>query len=253
MPEVPRKQRHQLPVDAGPAGVDGELAAVRSFYSRVLSDPEELRAAAAGGGHFIAIEGEGDLGAVASSVAAGLCRHGLEVILSREPGGTPGAAAIGQLLGASARWDWGPATTLLLLAAQRLDHLQKTVIPALKEGVWVVCERYVGESIVQLGFGRGLGADVVLRLHHQTAGGFMPDLTFVVTGSVAASPDHGPDGRILEGYLALRELIGALPVAPEGPVRETAAIILDQIERHIGLPPLAPQGMGKAFRRPPDT
>lgn len=133
-------------------------------------------------GRFIAIEGVDGAG---KGVQSRLLRDelqgsGVDVILTREPGGSVGAEEIRNLLvqGAADRWD--AMTELLLIYAARRDHLTKTIWPALKEGRWVISDRFADSSRAFQGIAGGLGLDVVDAVHAQVVGNFAPDLTIVL-------------------------------------------------------------------------
>ncbi len=76
-------------------------------------------------------------------LAAGLRAAGLAVVVTREPGGTPGAEAIRALLVGGAPARWSAMTETLLLLAARHDHVVRLIAPALADGSWVVCDRFV--------------------------------------------------------------------------------------------------------------
>lgn len=236
--------------DVASSDLEGEIKGIRKLYSAPLTDLEGLPGRKERAGKFVVLEGLEATGkaALSSLVAESLCKRGLDVILSREPGGAPGAEAIRRLLTGANGWKWGPATELLLHAAQRLDHLQQTVVPALHEGVWVVCDGYVGYSVAHLGFGHRLGRDAVLRLHLQTTGGLMPDLVVLLTGEHEndVTPPIEPlrpvqeaefYDRVAEGYLSLIEdpAISAVPLAVAADLRETAERVVGLIDRHLGM------------------
>jgi len=105
---------------------------------------------------------------------------GVDVILTREPGGSIGAEEIRNLLvhGAADRWD--SMTELLLIYAARRDHLTKTIWPALKAGRWVISDRFADSSRAFQGIAGGLGLDVIDAVHTQVVGNFAPDLTIVL-------------------------------------------------------------------------
>lgn len=133
-------------------------------------------------GRFIAIEGVDGAG---KGVQSRLLRDelqgsGVDVLLTREPGGSPGAEEIRNLLvhGAAERWD--AMTELLLIYAARRDHLTKTIWPALKAGRWVISDRFADSSRAFQGIAGGLGLDVVDAVHAQCVGSFVPDLTIVL-------------------------------------------------------------------------
>jgi dTMP kinase len=133
-------------------------------------------------GRFIAIEGVDGAG---KGVQSRLLRDelqgsGVDVLLTREPGGSPGAEEIRNLLvhGAAERWD--AMTELLLIYAARRDHLVKTIWPALQAGRWVISDRFADSSRAFQGVAGGLGLEVVEAVHAQCVGSFAPDLTLVL-------------------------------------------------------------------------
>jgi dTMP kinase len=99
---------------------------------------------------------------------------------TREPGGSPGAEAIRELLleGDSDRWD-AIGEALLLVAARR-DHLARLIAPSLAEGVWVVSDRFADSTLAYQGYGRGLALEDLGRLHRFALGSFAPDLTVIL-------------------------------------------------------------------------
>ncbi len=133
-------------------------------------------------GRFIAIEGVDGAGKGVQSrkLRDELQGSGVDVLLTREPGGSPGAEQIRDLLvhGAAERWD--AMTELLLIYAARRDHLTKTIWPALQAGRWVISDRFADSSRAFQGVAGGLGLDVVERVHAQVVGDFAPDLTIVL-------------------------------------------------------------------------
>lgn len=129
---------------------------------------------------FIAFEG-GEGGGKSTQVRA-LADHlrslGYEVITTREPGGSPRAEAIRDLLLAD-----GPMTApteALLFAAARADHVAHTVRPALKRGAIVLTDRYLDSSVAYQGGARGLGEDTIRDLSLWATDGLLPDLTIVL-------------------------------------------------------------------------
>lgn len=133
-------------------------------------------------GKFITLEGGegGGKSTQAKRLASFLESQGKRVLLTREPGGSPGAEDIRQLLvsGDTGRWD--AMTEALLHTAARHDHLERTVRPALANGQWVVCDRYVDSTVAYQGYGHGLAPETILSLHRQANMGFMPDLTLIL-------------------------------------------------------------------------
>jgi dTMP kinase len=133
-------------------------------------------------GCFIALEGGEGAGksTQARLLAQALEARGLEVVLTREPGGTPGAEAIRQLLLDPPGEGWGTRAEALLFAAARSDHVEKLIRPALARGAWVVCDRFVDSSRAYQGGAGTLGDDAVCALHAVGSEGLRPDLTVLV-------------------------------------------------------------------------
>lgn len=133
-------------------------------------------------GRFIAFEGGEGAGksTQARLLAQALQERGLEVVLTREPGGTPGAEAIRQLLLDPAGPGWDSAAEALLFAAARSDHVSQLIRPALERGAWVVCDRFVDSTRAYQGGGGGLADDEILALHRVGSGGLLPDLTILL-------------------------------------------------------------------------
>lgn len=133
-------------------------------------------------GCFITLEGGEGAGKSTQirRLADTLRPRGAEVVVTREPGGAPGAEAIRRLLveGDPDRWD--ALTEALLHFAARRDHLRATVWPALDRGAWVVSDRFVDSTMAYQGYGHGLGRAVVARLAEVTMGSFRPDLTVIL-------------------------------------------------------------------------
>ncbi len=133
-------------------------------------------------GRFIAFEGGEGAGksTQARLLAEALRARGLEVLLTREPGGTPGAEAIRELLLDPPGKGWGAETEALLFAAARADHVARAIRPALEAGRWVVSDRFVDSSRAYQGGGGGLSDADVLALHRIGSGGLLPDVTVLI-------------------------------------------------------------------------
>jgi dTMP kinase len=131
-------------------------------------------------GRFITLEGGEGVGksTQAKALAAALRTRGLDVVETREPGGSPGAEAIRGLLLHDQHWT--PQAEALLFAAARSDHVARTIKPALERGAWVLCDRFVDSSIAYQGGAGGLGFDSVRALHDFGSGGFLPDRTLLL-------------------------------------------------------------------------
>lgn len=133
-------------------------------------------------GRFISFEGGEGAGksTQARLLAETLQARGLEVIVTREPGGTPGAEAIRRLLLDNHGTDWNLPAEALLFAAARADHVAALIRPAIERGAWVICDRFIDSSRAYQG-GEGMLADAeIMALHATGSGGFMPDLTLLV-------------------------------------------------------------------------
>lgn len=133
-------------------------------------------------GKFISLEGGEGAG---KSTQAKLLRSALEakghaVVLTREPGGAPGAEEIRKLLVEGEPERWTPLAETLLFLAARADHVARTIEPALAAGKWVISDRFADSTFVYQGIARGLGMDAVRVMQRDTVGDFQPDLTLVL-------------------------------------------------------------------------
>ena len=140
------------------------------------------------GARFITLEGGEGVGKSTQlrALAAALGARGIEVVTTREPGGSPGAEAIRGLLLDGADDGWGPEAEALLFAAARTDHLDKVVRPALRAGQWVLCDRFVDSSLAYQGVAGGLGLDAVRRINAFGIGDWFPDRTLVLIAAEGA-------------------------------------------------------------------
>ncbi|MHA6534409.1 dTMP kinase [Paenibacillus sp. BAC0078] len=131
-------------------------------------------------GYFITLEGGDGSGktTVLGRVAAYLQNHSMPYLITREPGGIEIAEKIRSIILDPAHTAMDARTEALLYAASRSQHLAEVVEPALKEGLTVLCDRFVDSSLVYQGFARGLGIEEVRNINRFATGGRMPDLTF---------------------------------------------------------------------------
>lgn len=132
-------------------------------------------------GRFITLEGGEGTGksTLARGLGEALRAQGRDVVLTREPGGAPGADAIRALLVQGDENRWSALEEALLFAAARLNHLRETIRPALARGAWVVCDRYYDSTrAYQVGAG-GLDGAALDRLNAMIEAN-RPDLTFVL-------------------------------------------------------------------------
>ena len=132
-------------------------------------------------GLFITIEGIDGSGksTQARLLAERLSGAGVEVVQTREPGGSPGAEEIRQLLVEGAPGRWSAETELLLFNAARRDHVERTIRPALDRGAWVLCDRFIDSTRCYQAAGRGAPRASVDALHGMCIG-LDPDLTLIL-------------------------------------------------------------------------
>lgn len=133
-------------------------------------------------GRFIALEGAEGVGKSTQGrlLAEALRSRGLDVVTTREPGGTAGAEAIRSMLLSTEGDGWGARAEALLFAAARADHVEKLIRPSVAHGAWVVCDRFVDSSRAYQGGGGGLSDADVMDLHRIGSEGLLPDLTVLL-------------------------------------------------------------------------
>ena len=133
-------------------------------------------------GRFISLEGGEGVGKSTQldALAEALIGRGLTVLVTREPGGSPGAEAIRNLLLEGDETRWNPRAEALLFAAARSDHIDKTIEPALRRGEWVLSDRFLDSSLAYQGEAGGLGIEAVRDLHRFGSQDYLPDRTLVL-------------------------------------------------------------------------
>lgn len=133
-------------------------------------------------GKFIAFEGCEGAGKTTqiNLLAKALEVKGLDFVLTREPGGTPGAEKIRSLLVEGDISRWQPMTEALLHYSARLEHVNSIIIPALKRGTWVISDRFSDSTLAYQGYGLGLGTSDIKMLHKLVLGDFQTDLTIIL-------------------------------------------------------------------------
>lgn len=134
-------------------------------------------------GRFISLEGGEGVGksTQARALVAALAMRGIEAVLTREPGGSAGAEAIRGLLLSGASDRWTTQSEALLFAAARADHVARTIRPALADGRWVICDRFIDSSRAYQGASLALADEDILTLHRIGSGGLLPDRTLLLT------------------------------------------------------------------------
>jgi dTMP kinase len=184
-------------------------------------------------------------------LAAALRAAGFDPLLTREPGGTPGAEQIRQLLVEGPPDRWLPLSEALLLLAARHDHVVRRIAPALADGRWVLCDRFMDSTRVYQGVAGAVGEAVIDRLHATVLGDLRPDLTVILDVPVATGLGRqGAVGRqryeqmtkafherVRQGFLALARAEPGRCVVVDAtrPVDAVAAEVRDLIARRFGV------------------
>jgi dTMP kinase len=146
-------------------------------------------------GKFISLEGGEGAGKSTQvrALAEALKQRGIDVLMTREPGGSDGAEKIRELLlGKDEQWD--AQAEALLFAAARADHVGKTILPALEAGRWVLSDRFVDSSLAYQGGAGGLGIEAVRAINAFAIGEHFPDRTLVLTLDDGADRAKARDG-----------------------------------------------------------
>jgi dTMP kinase len=198
-------------------------------------------------GSFVVLEGGDGSGKSTQlpRLAEWLRGRGLEVVVTREPGGTPlGSTLRAVVLEGEESID--PTAEALLMAADRAQHVAEVIRPALARGAWVLSDRHVPSSLVYQGIVRDLGVDAIAQVNSWATGGLAPDLVVVldVSDEVAASRRPGaPDRLEREGDVfhadvraAYRDLAAAhdwLVIDAAGAPDEVAERIADAVTQRL--------------------
>jgi dTMP kinase len=140
-------------------------------------------------GIFITFEGLDGCGKSTQleRLAAVLRSEGIEVLTTREPGGTAIGERVRSILLDSTTSGLTPMAELSLMFASRAQQLEELIIPTLERGTWVLCDRFTDSSEAYQGGGRGLGSQTVLSVHRAVCRNFWPDLTVLMDSEVEAS------------------------------------------------------------------
>jgi dTMP kinase len=175
-------------------------------------------------GKFITFEGGEGAGKTTQlrRLVARLQTAGLKVAATREPGGSPGAEAIRDLVLKGAADRWSPISETLLMYAARRDHIERVIEPALSRGAWVVCDRFADSTRAYQGGPGGAPAGLIAALETHVLQGAPPDLTLVFdlpaeTGLARAEARAGAEMRFESKGLAfhrnLRDAFMAIAAA----------------------------------------
>ncbi len=140
-------------------------------------------------GKFITFEGLDGCGKSTqlAKLALTLRERGLNVLTTREPGGTPVGEKIRSILLDSRTVELSPLTEMGLMFSSRAQQIDEVIQPALHAGTWVLCDRFTDSSEAYQGGGRQLGSAVVLAMHQIMCRGFQPDLTILMVSDIADS------------------------------------------------------------------
>lgn len=202
-------------------------------------------------GFFVSIEGPEGSGK--STLTSGIIKYleskGYQVVYTREPGGTPTGEMIREVLLRGSE-DMNPMTEAFLFLAARRENVVRNILPALRSGKVVVCDRYTDSTIAYQGYGRGLPIKILRRLNKLATLGVKPDLTLVID----VNPEKGFERingkdldriereamefhtRVREGYMKLAKisgrrvklLDGSRP--PEEIQKEAISLIIDRMK-----------------------
>ncbi len=143
-------------------------------------------------GKFVVLEGVEGVGksTQVANLRSWLESKGLEVATTREPGGTPLAESIRNLVLTPSTEDMCSETELLLMMAARLQHWHGFILPQLQQGKWVICDRFIDSTVAYQGAGRGLSETFIRKLHHDIAPEMKPDLVLVLDLSLEQAWDR---------------------------------------------------------------
>lgn len=175
-------------------------------------------------GKFISLEGGEGAGksTQVKALAAALRQRGIDVVETREPGGSEGAEKIRELLLTGDEGRWSAPAEALLFAAARTDHVDKLIRPAILAGKWVISDRFVDSSLAYQGGAGELGLEAVRSINAFGIGEWFPDRTLVLAlaegGARARARDNDESDRIggrSEGYHQKVDLAFRLIAAEE--------------------------------------
>ena len=181
--------------------------------------------------------------------SSGLMPAGSALIQTREPGGTRLGRAVRELL-LHTRSDQapGPTAELLLYAADRAQHVDTVIRPALMRGDWVISDRFSGSTLAYQGYGRGLDRGLIDQLERIATEGLQPDLTLWLTLPIEESlqrrrgdqadrieaEGRGFLQRVIEGFAATAAERDWCPVAADRPLADVSRALEHQLRRQLG-------------------
>ena len=153
-------------------------------------------------GKFITLEGVEGVGKSThlEFISGYLRDRGIAVLVTREPGGTPGADEIRNTLLAIRTESFQPMAELLLMFAARALHVDNVIRPALAAGTWIVCDRFTDASYAYQGGGRGIAASVIAALERMVLKGLRPDLTILLDARIEVSMARARKRGVLDRF-----------------------------------------------------
>lgn len=196
-------------------------------------------------GQFITFEGGEGAGksTQVSRLAGRLAGEGREVVTTREPGGSPGAESIRDLVLRGAADRWSPVTETLLMYAARRDHIERVIRPALARGAWVICDRFADSTRAYQGAAGGTDPALISCLETHILEDVRPDLTLVFdlpaeVGLARAHARAGAEMRFESKGMAFHERLrdAFRAIAADEPERCTlidATASMDDVEASV--------------------
>lgn len=195
-------------------------------------------------GRFITLEGTEGVGKSTNLqfIQTMLEQHRIDYQLTREPGGTPLAEEIRELLLANRDERVADDAELLLVFAARAQHLERVIRPALDSGRWILCDRFTDATFAYQGGGRGLDTDFISRLEGMVQRGLQPDLTILldlpVEIGLARASQRAELDRFENEKVAFFEQVRQAYLARAAAEPERFAVIdasgtLDQVQQQI--------------------
>lgn len=164
-------------------------------------------------GRFITLEGGEGAGKSTQIqvVKDYLEARGIDVIVTREPGGTTGGQEIRNLLVSGDKDKWSPLSETLLILADRAAHLERVIRPALADGKYVVCDRFFDSTRAYQGIAGGLGLEVIHQLQQPVLGTTLPDVTLLLDidpeKGISRAQERGGDLRFESKTLAYHQTL----------------------------------------------
>lgn len=164
-------------------------------------------------GRFITLEGGEGAGKSTQIqvVKDYLEARGIDVVVTREPGGTPVGQEIRNLLVSGDKDKWSPLSETLLILADRAAHLERVIRPALADGKYVVCDRFFDSTRAYQGIAGGLGLEVIHNLQQPVLGTALPDVTLLLDidpeKGLSRAQERGGDLRFESKTLAYHQTL----------------------------------------------